>query len=361
MSRQRIEAMGKRAAQQIRQKLYEKGITTRDQLFADNSQASPAVAQRKQETEDEAVMDMLDAREPDVLGSQSLMTQQDKAIQELSEIRSRLNASKNYSEETEEEDRIVKENGVIERTWDGPTTQNPPMGLWVESVKWEDDRWRVVLRKQGSPRFKQKYGITFSNALTNPDYAAAQALVTEAGFSASQKKGAPPMMAFLASLAEISDVHRLQFRAAGNTMADMVPSGFLQPQNQRPQLDQGTIDLEIISSQTPIQPVTQAQAEQETGRAQPDSEYVLTPAGPRRIGSLEVGDTILTPDGHHKQQVEGIYPQGEMDIVEVETESGRTTRASLDHLWLAVDDQGKVYAATQTEHLQPGWKLPVLA
>ncbi|MFT3715592.1 MAG: PhoH family protein [Gordonia sp. (in: high G+C Gram-positive bacteria)] len=68
------------------------------------------------------------------------------------------------------------------------------------------------------------------------------------------------------------------------------------------------------------------------GRAQPLSTNVLTPAGFRKIGDLEVGDEVIGSDGK-PTEVLGVYPQGYKGIVRVTAQDGATTLCSEDHLW----------------------------
>ena len=66
---------------------------------------------------------------------------------------------------------------------------------------------------------------------------------------------------------------------------------------------------------------------------------VHTPTGWRRLGDLKVGDLVSTPDGR-SAPVDGYYPQGELELYEVEFADGRSAEACAEHLW---------------EVRQPGW------
>jgi phosphate starvation-inducible PhoH-like protein len=68
------------------------------------------------------------------------------------------------------------------------------------------------------------------------------------------------------------------------------------------------------------------------GRAQPVQTPVLTPAGFRPIGELEVGDLVIGSDGEPTPVI-GVYPQGEKDIFRVTTQDGASTLCTGDHLW----------------------------
>lgn len=68
------------------------------------------------------------------------------------------------------------------------------------------------------------------------------------------------------------------------------------------------------------------------GKAQPLSSKIRTPSGWTTMGTIEVGSTILCPDGT-EATVDGIFPQGEKDVVELIFEDGRTADCCLEHLW----------------------------
>ena len=68
------------------------------------------------------------------------------------------------------------------------------------------------------------------------------------------------------------------------------------------------------------------------GRAQPLSSSVLTPAGFRPMGSLQVGDDVIGSDGR-PTRVEGVYPQGVREVYEVTMSDGSRTRCCGEHLW----------------------------
>ncbi len=69
-----------------------------------------------------------------------------------------------------------------------------------------------------------------------------------------------------------------------------------------------------------------------TGKAQPLSSLVLTPAGFKPIGTLKPGDTVIGADGQ-PTLVTSIHPQGPKEIFEVSFVDGRSTRCCDDHLW----------------------------
>ena len=72
------------------------------------------------------------------------------------------------------------------------------------------------------------------------------------------------------------------------------------------------------------------------GKAQPLDEPVLTPDGFKPIGSLCVGDYVITPDGS-KSKIVQIHPQGLQDVYKFVFDDGSETRCTSQHLW-------KIYA-----------------
>lgn len=69
-----------------------------------------------------------------------------------------------------------------------------------------------------------------------------------------------------------------------------------------------------------------------TGKAQPLYSKVLTPTGFKTMGSLKVGDYVITPKGLYSK-ILGVYPQGYKDIYEITMDDGSKCRCSSEHLW----------------------------
>lgn len=67
------------------------------------------------------------------------------------------------------------------------------------------------------------------------------------------------------------------------------------------------------------------------GQSQPLDCDVWTPTGPKKMGDINVGDEVLTPDG--VTDVVEIHPQGLIPTYEIELDDGRVTRCSAQHLW----------------------------
>lgn len=83
-----------------------------------------------------------------------------------------------------------------------------------------------------------------------------------------------------------------------------------------------------------------------SGKAQPVDEVVLTPDGWAPIGSLRVGDEVVTADGTATRVV-GVYPQGRREVFKVEFSDGVVVRADGDHLWSV--RRGGLWRAAKTK------------
>ncbi len=68
------------------------------------------------------------------------------------------------------------------------------------------------------------------------------------------------------------------------------------------------------------------------GRAQPLFSSVLTPAGFRPIGELEVGDLVVGSNGL-PTPVLGVYPQGRKEVFRLRAQDGASTLCCSEHLW----------------------------
>ncbi|MCK9234750.1 MAG: DEAD/DEAH box helicase family protein [Gammaproteobacteria bacterium] len=69
-----------------------------------------------------------------------------------------------------------------------------------------------------------------------------------------------------------------------------------------------------------------------TGKAQPLYTKLRTRQGFILNKDIQVGDKILAWSGV-ETTVKGVYPQGEMEVYEIEFSDGRKTRSCLEHLW----------------------------
>lgn len=68
------------------------------------------------------------------------------------------------------------------------------------------------------------------------------------------------------------------------------------------------------------------------GKEQPYSEPVLTPTGFVEMGSLKVGDYVISANGN-KTKITNIYEQGVKDVYKVSFSDGTYARCGLNHLW----------------------------
>lgn len=68
------------------------------------------------------------------------------------------------------------------------------------------------------------------------------------------------------------------------------------------------------------------------GKALLDSELIYTPYGPKKIGFADIGDIIYGDDGK-LTTVEGVYPQGFVDMYKVTFEDGRSIVCCGQHQW----------------------------
>ena len=69
-----------------------------------------------------------------------------------------------------------------------------------------------------------------------------------------------------------------------------------------------------------------------TGKAQPLDSTVFTPNGPVKMGSLQKGDKVCTPDGS-SSKILAIFPQGKKDIYKLTFADGSSVECCKEHLW----------------------------
>lgn len=77
------------------------------------------------------------------------------------------------------------------------------------------------------------------------------------------------------------------------------------------------------------------------GKQQSVDAIVYTPAGPKRIGDIRVGDMVLGGDGR-PVQVTGVYPQGVKPSYRVWFADGSSTECGPDHLWAAKTEKDRL-------------------
>jgi ATP-dependent Zn protease len=69
-----------------------------------------------------------------------------------------------------------------------------------------------------------------------------------------------------------------------------------------------------------------------TGKGQPVSSFVMTPSGPRTMGSIVPGDEVIGSDGTPTRVLE-VHLLGERDLFRVSFSDGRSLLVTEDHLW----------------------------
>lgn len=69
-----------------------------------------------------------------------------------------------------------------------------------------------------------------------------------------------------------------------------------------------------------------------SGKAQPLDAGVLTPRGFVNMGTLKVGDQVITPAGNYSNII-GVYPQGPKEIYRMYFTDGSSAECCKEHLW----------------------------
>ena len=89
------------------------------------------------------------------------------------------------------------------------------------------------------------------------------------------------------------------------------------------------------------------------GKAQPLSVKIKTPSGWVKMGNVQVGQIISTPDGN-EARVKGVYPQGLKNSFMLTTIDGRKTPCCDEHLWevFLTDDPAEVGQVITTLQIQ---------
>lgn len=78
--------------------------------------------------------------------------------------------------------------------------------------------------------------------------------------------------------------------------------------------------------------ITIVESANSTGKSQPIETPVLTPAGYRPIGELQIGDYVIGANGKPTMVI-GVYPQGLQPTYRIAFSDGSSTLCSEDHLW----------------------------
>lgn len=83
------------------------------------------------------------------------------------------------------------------------------------------------------------------------------------------------------------------------------------------------------------------------GKAQPLDALIKVPGGWKRMGDIQLGDTVTAYDGSPTKVI-GVYPQGEKEIFKITFADGRSTECCAEHLW-------KVYYVNTVPHQR--WRI----
>ena len=86
------------------------------------------------------------------------------------------------------------------------------------------------------------------------------------------------------------------------------------------------------------------------GKAQPFSSTVWTPGGPTKMGNIQIGDVVSTPDGKTAEVLE-IHPQGVVDIYRMYFTDDSWADCTLDHLWKVEAQSGRKGGIMTTKDL----------
>lgn len=70
----------------------------------------------------------------------------------------------------------------------------------------------------------------------------------------------------------------------------------------------------------------------DAGKALDLEELVVTESGLKKIGNINIGDKVLSPDGNFVEVI-NIPWQGEDDLYEIEIDDGRTVKCNANHKW----------------------------
>lgn len=68
------------------------------------------------------------------------------------------------------------------------------------------------------------------------------------------------------------------------------------------------------------------------GKAQPLTSLIVTPSGYKKMGDMNVGDSVIGRDGK-AYKVTGVFPQGKRPIYEVSFSNGTSCECDIEHLW----------------------------
>lgn len=90
------------------------------------------------------------------------------------------------------------------------------------------------------------------------------------------------------------------------------------------------------------------------GKAQSLNAKIRVPGGWKRMGDMQVGDTVTAADGT-PCKVTGVYPQGNIPVFRAMFEDGRHTEVCADHLWkiqCECNETSSEWYVTSTQEIQ---------
>lgn len=101
---------------------------------------------------------------------------------------------------------------------------------------------------------------------------------------------------------------------------------------------------------------TLVEATSKAGKAQPLDSKIYTPAGPKLMGDLKVGDFVFGANGKATKIV-AIHPQGLREIYAITFVDGTIVECDKEHLWEVHNNQGKprIRAVSELLDLKSSW------
>lgn len=92
-----------------------------------------------------------------------------------------------------------------------------------------------------------------------------------------------------------------------------------------------------------------------SGKAQPIDTIIPTPQGYKQLKDLQVGDYVFDRLGQ-PTRVQGIFPQGELEVYQVTLKDGRTTLCNDQHLFTYYTSKGNLATKSVREMIDAGLK-----
>lgn len=99
------------------------------------------------------------------------------------------------------------------------------------------------------------------------------------------------------------------------------------------------------------------------GKSTANNTLIKIPGGWKKMGDIEVGDYVIARDGSHTM-VEGVYPQGKLQLYRITFDDGRSLECCGEHLWKVFYkewDHPRRWRVVDTHELIRLLKLPTAA